>query len=918
MDVGEVKVAYTADTRGLEAGADRAADAVTAAAKEMADSLDEVKAEFASTGEAAGEAGDAVQEAAKHFAFASAAQAGISSLESLRGATAAFRDAIHEAGREASKLRSDLRATFGGAAEDMAKLAEQKIVLGFDQDQATEGLQILERFKMANEATFARVVDASKAARLELSQVAENYSRFKEFGEESFLTTLQEDLGITSAELAKYGAAVDGANKVLLDTPDRVAAAKAALDSFMDAEFTGSLERSSSELQKLTGELDQLKREVGLGTIELQEKMAPAARLVVAGLNEMPALFKTAIGVAAEFVSVGTSVAAGGLQIAANMALVTSNAGAMAAATTACSNTLGVLRVGVAAMAGPLGIVIGLVGASAVVFAAWTLEMQKANAASEDLLRNEEKRAEGLRRNKDLIGQTGEQLKANAKTMKEITEVILGLQDQIEAARRNGNKAAEEKLVAQLREAKKARAELGKLTEAETKKKPPEKSVEDQKKERDEAARQAEEKRKEDLAVALDGVRSQAAAGKINKEQQRALLQEILDDFKAHNKIKASEARALAMEIATIDGQLLDQQKKAAEKASKDEEARAKVEADQVRKAGQERLKIEADNLSGRQKQAEEDLGEDGALEKAQSLARQRLAVKIKEINAERDATLEGAKGSQARAEIINTAEAEIRAAREATGRELESLAERDKKAMDARAKAATDAANKEAAEARKLRKDKTDADKSVLETEMRQIEQTIGKDSKAVDKLADLLRERLELQIEEIRAIETAEAAAAASEENKAAASEAAEAKIRAARKTTDAQFAAFVKKHNDEIQKVADKAAKVSAQVAKSSQVGGKASPVYTDPSEGIGIKFSEFVFNELKKPGSKPEQDKIDPAKPLDAESIADAVGKRPNAITVQINQQGRTATREFSGTADELNRTQNVWNPEHSLT
>jgi len=543
----------------------------------------------------------------------------------------------------------------------------------------------------------------------------------------------------------------------------------------------------------------------------------------------------------------------------------------------------------------------------------------KATAAAEDLIAIEEKRAKGLKENQDIVGKSAEELQKMGKSTKDVGNVILGLNDQVQAARNTGNTDLAQKIagqIAQLRVERSRLAEIQAGIAADKKGSVDDPSAKEQAKldkqaakEKKQADKEAEAARKAEVASQLGAVKEAAAARKLDLEGQIAAFQQILNQANLNTKEKA----ALSLQIAQLQGRL-----------------RAEETAEQK--------KAEATRTAEAKK-------------------------------ADRERTAEAKKEAAERAREVKKAEAAAKA---------------ETKKDDSQEKADT-------GKIQALAKEKASAEKKAIDEQVQALEGDLGKKGSAFASIQALLEKKLAITIAEIQAERDATIAATTNEKIKAAAADSAEAQIRAARAETTNQLKAEADKQKAALQGVADKQKAVVAemkQTAITSQVGGANSPIFSDPTQGLGISFSggtdpgkklvsrvplnpistavESVAGKIltidaeigridslaaltKKGAERLDQlrtqravltdratpdfmnkAKLEPkatsptitpaadTSKTQANAIADAIKSAPIAITVVANVEGAAPAKQtFSGTAAQLAMASNIFNAGHMM-
>ncbi len=737
ISFGEIRTKFIADDSEWQPGLGRIAAGVSDLQSTSDGALGEIKSNLSDTAGGLTDVGDAAGVADGQLTFASAATAGVAALSAIAGALDGVRREIADAGAQADDLRDRLAGPFKETSEEIAKLAEAQLVLGFKPEEIENALINMNRLGLEpTQANLTALEDISRGTGKSVETLAEKFGRVNEYADPKAILAFEKELGATGPQLEKFGAKIDANNKVLTDTPARADAARQALLQFAAVEFGGAADRVADDATRLEGEFQLLTREIGAGSVQLKEAFAPALRGVVAVIRELPPGLKGAVGAGLELTSGLASMGVGALGVATNLAILSTNAQAMAIATRAATLAQTAFNVAVGALTGTLGGVILVLGSAAIGLALYTAAIQESTRAEEALIAIEEKQNRTLQENRDLLNKSAEDLLKMGKSSKDVAGVLDGLRNQVEAARSAGNKELEARLIRQVEAAEKVKSELA-TAEAkarEAKKTPPDdtsskeqtkldKQAETERKRADaerkkserETSKALEQQRKDALAEELAQVRGAAAAKEISIQQEIDGLRRILGAV----KVTAAERRQIEAEIARLNGQL-EQQKTAELKKAEAERTRAtKAEADQRARdnakaeaqaraeskkndttAAQDAKKAEAEAKANEDKVAalksqsraaqekildnqirdlEQDAEKRGVnnLERIKALLAQRLGLEIQAIEAERDATTKRAENEDVRAAAVEAAENRIEAARSAATQKLK--AETDK-----------------------------------------------------------------------------------------------------------------------------------------------------------------------------------------------------------------------------------------------
>lgn len=750
ISFGEVRTKFIADDTEWQPGLGRIASGLDDLQATADGSLGQLKAGLAETATGLDEVGTAAETADGQLGFANALGAGIAALSAVANKLDGVRRAIGEAGGAADDLRDRLAGPFKDTNEEVAKLAEAQLVLGFKPEEIEVALTKMNRLGLEpTQQNLTVLEDISRSTGQSIETLAEKFGRVNEFADPKAVLAFQRELGATSQALVEYGAKIDENNKVLTDTPARAEAARKALLAFAAANFSGAAERVADETARMEGEFELLKREIGAGSVALKESFSPAIRSVIAELRGLPPELKGAVGAGLELTAGLASVGVGALGVATNVAILSTNAQAMALASRAAASGATILNGALAILGGTLGAVLLVVGAAAIGLAAYTAAIEANTKAEEALIALEEKQNRTLKENRDLLNKSAEDLLKLGKSSKDVANLIGGLRNQAEAARAAGNSQKEASILREIQSAEKLKTELA-AAEArarDAKVNPPDdvskkeqakidKAAEAERKKADaerlkaekQSAKEAEVQRRDLLAEELSQVREAAAAKEISVQQQIDGLRRIL----ATVKVTAQERRQIEAEIARLNGQIEQQRVNDHKRAEAEKTRQAKEEADQrardqkkaeadaaaasrkeTAQANSDQKKAESDaraeedkiaQLKGQTRAAQEKVIDDQVRQleqeaekrrvnttaKIKVLLDQRLALEVAAIESERDLTVKRADSEEVRAAAVESAEARIKAARSASTAKLQAEVERQQKILsDAKKKAA-------------------------------------------------------------------------------------------------------------------------------------------------------------------------------------------------------------------------------------
>lgn len=578
MALGEISIDLVAEISEWKSGLGDASAAVERFEKDTSAQLDLVNKKLA---------GLSAKEAAGAFRELSDLVSGFS--EGAQGAAAAADD-----------LADGLRGAFGDQADSVAQFVQSMgTAKGVLEDGAlAKAAQNLQKQGIYTEQTLKRVADAAVFTGGSVDGLAESYGRFNKFATDSKSALgLQKAIGASGQDLEKFGAFLDANNKLLVDTPLRLEAARQALIAFGDEKFGGSLDRVSDDSAKLQGELKLLQQDIGTAGHNLREELAPAALVAVQALRELPDGAKAFIGLGADFISTGGKMAASVVEVGANLKLLTGGMNVAGGATKALTLAKQGLSGATTLLLSPLGLAIVAIGALALGFAAYTQEINNSTKAQEDLLKIEEKRLKAYREGNELIGKSAAELQKLGVTSQKYSLVLQGLQDAADEAGNQGNKALESRLEKQVQDGRKVLKDLEKAEadkrggasgtagqalapaadEAGAKKpsagnqapgrKPPDENDKEKAAREKKEAKDKEDARKEALDAALAAIDQEDARHALSTAQKLKRYKDLLEANRA--SLLPEERRNIEGKIAALEGKSLDERTKAKEDARK-------------------------------------------------------------------------------------------------------------------------------------------------------------------------------------------------------------------------------------------------------------------------------------------------------------------------------------------------------------
>lgn len=451
-----LELILAASTTQLEAGMQRATDAVEG----LSDEAKGLKTTL-------GDAGDALEDVASTSRLQGLEQAG-QFISNVAGQVGQLAGQFLEAGKQLDDLKDRIGTfTDAGKVDEVASAIRNVAAETGQADAAlVAAAQKMGTFGQYSEDNLRRVVDMAAKTGKSLEQATQAFVLLGAGGPAASeaINQLAKDFGISADEMAAAGAVVDKNNKILADTPANAAAAQKALQAIIDSDFAGAAAEQQGSLDELHTRIEQMNQDIGEHTLQAYEAAADAMLPFLDILKDMPGWMKQVVGVGTGVVGTLGGIAGTGLQAAANISLLASNS-AFAAGALAKAGAIG--RAAFTAILGPLGLAIIAIGALAAGIQAYIDELDRANAAAEELLATEERRAAALRKHADYIGKSANELHRMGVKSSELVDVIGALQDQAEAADKAGNKEQFNKLVEQIRQARLAKVGLAELEAAE-------------------------------------------------------------------------------------------------------------------------------------------------------------------------------------------------------------------------------------------------------------------------------------------------------------------------------------------------------------------------------------------------------------------------------------------------------------------
>jgi hypothetical protein len=443
----------SASTGALESGLKSAEDAIRNTGDEAS-----------KLGDKSTEAGDKLGEIASAQRIQTLMAAG-EKISEISGKVGVLAGKFLEAGKELDDLK-DTIGTFTGAdqVDAMAdSLRRMSVELAIPAQTLASTQQRLELFGATGTSMLQAVADAAAGSGKDIQSVGDTVAQFMA-GNERAQLQLEKMLNISPDALVQFGATIDANNKVLFDTPAHAEAARVALESMLNSQFAGKAQAMVDPVDVLDGKLRVLTQDIGENTLAVKNYLAEAMLPWLDTLSGMPDSMKAVIGIGTEVVGTVGGIAGQGLQAAAALKLLGVNS-AMAGTAMATAGNVG--KMGMMALASPIGIAITLIGGLALGFHRYTQELESANQAAESLLQTEERRAAALRQHKDYVGKSAGELKRIGAKSSELVDVIGGMQDQAQAARAAGNYAKERELVAQITAMQRVKTELAGMEQAE-------------------------------------------------------------------------------------------------------------------------------------------------------------------------------------------------------------------------------------------------------------------------------------------------------------------------------------------------------------------------------------------------------------------------------------------------------------------
>jgi len=381
-----------------------------------------------------------------------------------------------DAANQADDMRKKLSSAF--RPDEVEGLTQAVRELGatppFSGDQFTQAAITLQKFGVEGLATaenLKRMGDIAAGTGGSLEGMSQIFGLLARGGDEAkrAVMSLSKEYGITGTQLQEFGAAVDETGKLLVGTPEQAEAARKALEAMADSKFAGAMDAQADGVDKLKGQIQLLAEDAGAPLKRFLDEAASGFADVLAQLRETnPALAEVA-GTSVAVVGGLGSVTGSALETGAQVAMLTQGLKGSTVATKGMALATKAFSGAMTAALSPMGLALIAIGALAVGFAAYTAEIEKSTAAQESLLAIEERRAGALRKHKDYIGKSADELHRMRVKASELVDVIGGLQDQLEAARKTGNDEQVQRLEAQIRAMQKAKTGLAELEAKEKK-----------------------------------------------------------------------------------------------------------------------------------------------------------------------------------------------------------------------------------------------------------------------------------------------------------------------------------------------------------------------------------------------------------------------------------------------------------------
>ncbi len=461
---------------------------------------------------------------------------------------------LANAGDGAVKLRKDLSAAFEG--QQLDDLTKQVRELGatppFSEQQFANGAKALQKFEREVSQNLVRIGNAAVETGESFDSISKAYAGF---GKDSRATAqLEKLLGIDSADLVKFGAVLDKTGEKLSFVGDDAIKAQQALERFADDKYSGAMDKVVTESEKLRGEWQLLKEDLGIGLSELGDSAAEVFLPLVSGLRDTSDGTKKLIGLgvgvagfAAAFGAAAIGIGLIGVQVAASVTAAGGLSvvlGAISAGATTAATAVGGFALALAPVAVTAGAVALALGSVAYAIYSVDQALKDSVKIEEEALAIELKRAAGQKTLSDLIGKSGKELRDQGKTAADATNGILALQQRIELATQAGNTALVERLKKQVVELKQARGELAELERGD-RLAAKERAAEEAKTPEQRAA----EARQKALDAELHQIALRLATEEITQKESLALRAEALDRFRADEEKK----RALVLETARFE-----------------------------------------------------------------------------------------------------------------------------------------------------------------------------------------------------------------------------------------------------------------------------------------------------------------------------------------------------------------------------
>ncbi len=357
---------------------------------------------------------------------------------------------FYSAGAEVEDLRRKLSATF--TADQVGPLTEAIRELGatppFSGEQFAQAAQTLQKFGVEGIVTaenltrIGNVAAATGNSVESLAQIWGNLARGGEDAKRSILA-LSKEFGISGRDLQQFGASVDAAGKLLVNTPAQADAARQALERLADSErFSGAMDRMAGGVQLLQAQLELFRQDGGRAMAQFADEAGGALARFLAGVREAAPPLAEVIGMSTAVAGSMASAGSKALELGAQASMLAQGLGRAQIAVQSMGGTLAALtatasqaRVAMMALAtSPIGIALMAIAAGYVAISSSLSSYERQQRELGKMLQEEsqglQQSVSGWREYKKVIEDaTGAKLRFNATPSETAAGIAEALQN---------------------------------------------------------------------------------------------------------------------------------------------------------------------------------------------------------------------------------------------------------------------------------------------------------------------------------------------------------------------------------------------------------------------------------------------------------------------------------------------------------